>query len=135
MSQVNYNSIAKIMAKTIYGTARNDDLKTMEAIANVIINRFQKHDHQDLLHTCMDSQIFPCWNERNYEYFLIHNISLDDFIFAACRRIALKKLKNMLCDNTKGATRFHDLFEYPLWARGKAPCLEAGLKLFYNDVD
>ena len=59
----------------------------------------------------------------------------DDKIFATCKRISLKKLHNVARDITKGATRFHDIFSYPLWARGKAPCFEACDKIFYNNID
>ncbi|MGD9637827.1 MAG: cell wall hydrolase [Alphaproteobacteria bacterium] len=126
----------QVLAKTIYGMSHNDSLKMMEAMACVAINRVKKSSSNTKLTTiCMDSKLFSCWDKHSYDYFLLNNIPKDDKAFDICKRISLKKLHNAVDDITKGATIFHDVFEYPLWARGKAPCLEIGDKLFYNNID
>ncbi|MDX1710086.1 MAG: hypothetical protein R3316_02985 [Rhodovibrionaceae bacterium] len=57
--------------------------------------------------------------------------SADDPVHALCRRIVARLQANAIADPTGGATRWHRRWNYPRWARGRAPVFEAGDFLFY----
>jgi hypothetical protein len=58
-----------------------------------------------------------------------------DSVYRLCRRIAMRMATGALDDPTGGATRWHRRWNYPRWARGRAPVFEAGDFLFYREED
>ena len=109
-----------IMAKTLFGEARGEGLKGIEAVANVIINRV-KHAQQvgsfwwgnTIREVCQKPFQFSCW---------------------ICERVARRAIKGLLPDCTKGATHYHHKSIHPKWAHAAVPCAEIGNHLFYAEV-
>jgi hypothetical protein len=60
------------------------------------------------------------------------DVDPQDPVHRFCHRIAGRLAAGALADPTGGATRWHRRWNYPLWARGRAPVHEAGDFLFYR---
>jgi len=119
------------LADTIYHEAGHKNISVMEAIANVVLNR--------LKHACFG--INPWWGKTITEVclkpaqFTHHPIdNPNDAVYQICRRIAVRAVKGLLPDNTKGATCYHPITEHPKWAYSAVPCAKIGDLLFYDIV-
>ena len=124
----------EIMAKTLYGEARGEGISGLEAVANVIINRV-KHPcwwGKNIREVCLKPMQFSCWNidDPNRKK-LMADLS-DDPIFDVCRRIAVRAIRGLLKDTTKGSTHYHTLKSYPKWANALVPNTQIGNHIFYT---
>lgn len=128
-----------ILAKTIYGEAAAQGLNVMEAIANVVMNRVRHarlYDGQywwgnSVKSVCLKPFQFHCWGRCG----ICKNMpAKDDPLFKVCERIAVRAIKGLLKDNTKGATHYHKKAEHPKWAYAAVPCAEIGDYLFYAHI-
>lgn len=127
-----------ILAKTIYGEAKEQGLNVMEAIANVVMNRVKRAQNYDgnywwgntVKNVCLKPFQFPCWGQNR----VCATPSQDNPIFQMCERIAVRAVKGLLPDNTKGATHYHKKNIHPRWAYAAVPCAEIGDYLFYDAV-
>jgi len=78
---------------------------------------------------------FSCWNEDDPNRGQIISLQPGDKLFDCCRRIARRAVNGVLEDKTRSATHYHAQGVFPSWARGKAPSVEIGHHLFYNDIE
>ncbi len=130
-----------IMAKTLFGEARGEGLKGIEAVANVIINRV-KHAQKvgsfwwgnTIQEVCQKPFQFSCWNEGDANRLLLEKDLSGDLIFGICERVARRAIKGLLPDCTNGATHYHHKAIHPKWAHAAVPCAEIGNHLFYAQV-
>ena len=124
----------EIFAKTLYGEARGEGLRGIEAVANVVINRV-KHPcwwGKSIREVCLKPHQFSCWNvdDPNREK-LQADLSCDP-IFDVCRRVAVRAIKGLLPDSTRGSTHYHTLAVHPRWAAALVPNAQIGNHLFYT---
>ena len=131
-----------ILSRTIYGEARGESLKGMEAIASVVLNRVifsQKKGKywwgNDVVEVCKKPWQFSCWNENDPNSGLVKRVDEKDEIFCICKRIASRAINGMLEDATNGATHYHTKKITPAWSIGKIPCASIGSHVFYNDIE
>ena len=128
----------EIFAKTLFGEARGEGLKGIEAIANVVMNRV-KHAQQigsywwgkTIEEVCLKPFQFSCWNKDDPNYELLMQNLAENKVYQVCERVAKRAITGFLTDNTKGATHYHTLSCNPIWARCAVPCAEIGNHLFY----
>lgn len=128
----------QILAKTIYGEAKNQNISVMEAIANTILNRVRLSQNgintwwgNNIREVCLKPAQFQCW-ERPSETPEIN--SSDDAIYQICHRIAVRAVKGLLKDNTHGGLYYHDINDHPKWAYAGVPCAQIGSLLFYDII-
>ncbi len=129
-----------ILAKTLYGEARSEGLAGIEAVANVILNRV-KHAKQcgffwwgnTIKEVCLKPFQFSCWNNGDKNRPLLDRDLSGDVIFGVCLRVAVRAIKGLLPDTTKGATHYHTKSVHPKWAHALVPCAEIGQHLFYAE--
>lgn len=128
----------QILAKTIYGEADHHNLSEMEAIANVVLNRVklsQKEIHSwwgnTITQVCLKPAQFRCWQPQSEKK---QNQPLNDTIYQICHRIAVRAVKGLLKDNTKGGVYYHNINEHPKWAHAGVPCAKIGNLLFYDII-
>lgn len=128
----------KILAKTIYGEARGEGISGMEAVANVIMNRVKYAQKlgsywwgTTIKGVCLKPFQFSCWNMQDPNQEVLQRNLSGDLIFGICERIAIRAIKGLLIDNTKGATHYHTKSIHPKWAHAAVPCAEIGNHLFY----
>ncbi|MBT4769295.1 MAG: cell wall hydrolase [Rhodospirillaceae bacterium] len=135
-----------ILARTLYGEARGEGVSGLEAVASVVMNRLTIADKKaaqgarhwwgnDAGEICGRPFQFSCWNEGDPNRAVIAALQPGDKLFDCCRRIARRAVNGVLEDKTRGATHYHAQGVFPSWARGKAPSVEIGHHLFYNDIE
>ncbi len=137
----------EIMAKTIYGEARGEGEEGMEAVACVIMNRYNARKWftgyreeygvkiPGIAETCLKPRQFSCWNRKDPNFGLLQKVDGQDPVFAFCLNLAARAVAGRLEDFTNNATFYHIRAIRPKWAAHKSPCYEAGNHLFYNDID
>ncbi|MCP5367672.1 MAG: cell wall hydrolase [Hyphomicrobiales bacterium] len=130
-----------VLARTIYGEARGEPVRGMEAVAAVIMNRVRLAEAWDgywwgrtVQEVCLKPWQFSCWNPGDPNRAKIQAADRDDPAFAACLRIACRALAGVLADPTHGATHYHAKGLEPAWARTRPHCAEIGNHRFYNNV-
>lgn len=135
-----------ILARTIYGEARGEDLSGMEAVACVIMNRYKARKWYtgyivqngqkipNVAETCLKRFQFSCWNKNDPNLPKIKNVTTKDALFRQCLAVAKRALNGKLIDFTNGATYYHTKQIKPVWAKGQTPCFALGNHLFYRDV-
>lgn len=130
-----------IMARTIYGEARGETQKGMEAVAHVILNRVKKaqqNDGQywwgnDIVSVCQKPYQFSCWNHDDPNRVKLLAVTEYDLQFATCLRIARRAVFGQLGqDITNGADHYHTITVAPKWSYGKAPVAQFGTHIFFK---
>lgn len=126
-----------VLARTLWGEARGEGPKGMEAVACVVMNRVKRaasHFGTSVKDCCQKPFQFSCWNERDPNRARLLAVTTADTNFAQALAIAARAVGGALADVTAGATHYHTRAVRPDWAAGKTPCFELGSHLFYNDV-
>lgn len=128
------------LARTIWGEARGESVRGMEAVACVILNRAAISKRRrnywwgnDVTSVCLKPFQFSCWNEGDPNREKLLAVTESDPQFAICLRIAKRALGGALPDITNGATHYHAKGCSPSWAREMQPCAEVGRHLFYRE--
>ncbi len=126
-----------VLARTLYGEARGEPVRGIEAVAAVVANRVRRGGWwgRDVVSVCLKPRQFSCWNPDDPNRPLIEKVGPSDPVFAICLRVARRAVAGALDDPTRGATHYHARSAWPYWARGRAPSAEIGNHLFYNDVE
>ncbi|TWA67212.1 cell wall hydrolase [Azospirillum brasilense] len=130
------------LARTLWGEARGESVRAMEAVAAVVMNRVDRAHNQggcwwggDVVAVCRLPGQFPCWDPDAPGRLGLLSVTAADPVFAAAQRIARRAVAGLLDDPTGGATHLHRAGENPQWARGRSVCAEIGGMQFYNDVE
>jgi hypothetical protein len=130
------------LARTIYGEARGESVRGMEAVAAVVMNRVRRASERGgwwwgstPIDVCRKPQQFSCWNETDPNRCKILAVDPEHPVFRICLRIARRAIAGTLKDPTKGATHYHAKDVSPPWARSRKPSAEIGGHKFYNDVE
>ena len=131
----------EVLARTLYGEARGEELAGIEAVASVILNRvaFAKARGRywwgnDIKSVCLKPGQFSCWNAADPNRKKLLAVNPRDRAYRLCKRIAKRAVDGVLCDATDGATHYHTHAVDPYWARGHVPVAEIGGHLFYKDI-
>jgi spore germination cell wall hydrolase CwlJ-like protein len=132
----------ELLARTIYGEARGENVRGKEAVASVIVNRVKRAVERggywwgdSLGQVCQKPWQFSCWNEGDPNLKKITSVSTENRAFQSCIRIARRAASGALDDPTGGATHYHNKSVNPPWARTKAPTAEIGNHLFYANIE
>lgn len=127
------------LAKTIWGEARGEGNRGLQAVANVIINRVniaQKREKywwgNDIIQVCQKPYQFSCWNRSDKNYPHLIKLNETDKIFVQCLNIAYVAYNKKLPDITDGATHYHAKNIKPYWAKHERPTKIIGHHHFYN---
>ena len=133
---------ADILARTIWGEARGEGVKGMEAVAAVVMNRVAHARAQggnywwgnSIIQVCQMPYQFSCWNRRDPNQRKLLEIDDRDPEFATAKRIARRAMAKTMPDPTGGATHYHAAAIKPNWARGRDPDRRIGHHHFYKLV-
>jgi|AGTN01.2.fsa_nt_gi Cell wall hydrolyses involved in spore germination len=134
---VKRGSPADILARTLYGEARGESVRGIEAVAAVVMNRVRRGGWwgNTVETVCRKRWQFSCWNEADPNRAKLERVDENDRVFRICVRIARRAIAGSLDDPTGGATHYHTRAVMPAWARSLVPCAEIGAHLFYNNVE
>lgn len=135
---VNANDL-DVMARTIWGEARNQGYAGMQAVANVIMNRVRYSKQKGgywwgngVAGVCQKRAQFSVWLPSDPNYRLINAITDKDATFRLCKTIANDAIRGALKDITGNADYYHTTGIMPTWAKGKIPTARIGDHVFYR---
>ncbi|PCI00624.1 MAG: hydrolase [Alphaproteobacteria bacterium] len=130
-----------VMARTLWGEARSEGVKGMEAVAHVILNRVKYAKNNggkfwwghDVTTVCQRPYQFSCWNHSDPNRARIIALDSSDIHFQTCVRVARRAIYGGLGrDMTKGATHYHTFHVNPIWSRDIEPVTIVGGHKFYD---
>lgn len=136
-------SAVDILARTLWGEARGEPVRGIEAVAAIIVNRVRHAQARggrywwgtSIEQVCQKPWQFSCWNEGDPNRAKLLAVTERDRSFRICLRVARRAVAGVLDDPTRGATHYHTRAVLPPWARSRSPSAEIGNHLFYNDVE
>lgn len=133
-----------VLARTIWGEARNQEWQGMVAVActvktraNIVLNGVNRNQFGNgtISSACLAPKQYSCWNENDPNLPLLKNITLEsDAIFRQSYAAASAVLIGAVEDITHGATHYHTKEISPSWAVGRIPIAEIGKHIFYKGV-
>ena len=129
-----------IMARTLWGEARSEDVQGMQAVACVIMNRYReniwysKHNGEHSIKAvCLKPMQFSCWNDNDPNAEMCAKVDTKDRRFVQALEIAAAAKAGKLEDFTNGANHyFADYIPKPKWAEGMQFCITIGRHNFYR---
>jgi spore germination cell wall hydrolase CwlJ-like protein len=131
-----------VLARTIWGEARGEGTIGMQAVASVVLNRFEaatkKGAHwwgSSFIEICQKPYQFSCWNENDPNLHKLLHVDTSDLYFATAKRIAQRCILGCLDDPTSGATHYHAAGIMPRWAKGEEQTTTIGSHIFYRIED
>lgn len=127
-----------VLARTLWGEARNEGVKGMEAVACVVLNRVriaQRHQGywwgNTIEGVCLKPFQFSCWNMNDPNRPKLLAVTDRNIHFVTALRIARRAVHGVLPDMTVGATHYHTKDIMPKWAVGATPVCTIGHHIFY----
>jgi N-acetylmuramoyl-L-alanine amidase len=110
-----------IMARTIYGEARGEDLPGMVAVGWVILNRAKRGPPRfpsSIAAVCKQNHQFTCWSKSDPNSKVCAAASESDPYFALAVFAASGVLTGNIPDTTRGSDHYHTvgMVPYPIWA-------------------
>ncbi|HRQ60493.1 MAG TPA: cell wall hydrolase [Alphaproteobacteria bacterium] len=132
-----------VLARTLWGEARGEGVRGMEAVACVIQNRVHVAREKErywwgnnIIQVCQKPYQFSCWNRSDPNFQKLQAVDGKDIHFASALRIARRAVLECLMDITNGATHYHaDSIEKPYWAKGVDPRATIGKHIFYRIIE
>ncbi|MBI1206781.1 MAG: cell wall hydrolase [Azospirillum sp.] len=129
------------LARTLWGEARGEPVRGIEAVAAVVLNRVAVARRQggfwwgnSIVEVCRKPWQFSCWNPDDVNRPKMLAVKTGEPMFDVCLRVARRAVAGLIADPTLGATHYHHRSVHPEWAKGRAPSAVIGVHLFYNDA-
>ena len=130
---------AEVLALTLWGEAADRPVRTLEAVAAVVMTRVRLaaapagpvHLGQGVAAVCRAPFQFACWHPGHPRQRALAELPAGADL-GPCRRVAARALSGALPDPTGGATHYHAAERLPRWALGRVPSVEIGGLVFYR---
>lgn len=116
-----------VLARTIYGEARNQTTEGKTAVGYVILQRSVERQ-QSITDVCLAPFQFSCWNEKDPNRLIIQHVGLDNRVFLECFGIACLVITTSIPNPAPGANHYFtvkppNIIETalnwpPSWAKG-----------------
>lgn len=131
-----------VMARTLWGEARNEGTAGMQAVACVILNRIKTARAlggywwgHNIIEVCHKPYQFSCWNKTDPNYRKLLAVTDDNIHFATAKRISRRAVLGFIDDPTYGADHYHTKAVAPYWSQGKTPTNVIGQHVFFKLVE
>lgn len=123
-----------VLARTVWGEARDQGYNGMQAVANVVMNRLAKAPRfgSTVVEVCKKPWQFSAWNANDPNLRKMLEVTQKDYQFRQAMEIASKAINGTLPDITGGADHYHARFVNPYWAEGQQVVAQVGAHEFYN---
>lgn len=123
-----------VLARTIWGEARGEGTRGMQAVANVIMNRVNALSWfgNTIEGVCKKPYQFSCWNANDPNSSLCQQVNATDVQFQQCKNIATLAVTGRLADITNGANHYHAVGIRPNWADDSKKTVTIGNHVFYK---
>jgi cell wall hydrolase len=126
-----------ILARTIWGEARGEGLRGMQAVANVIVNRANQGGWwgDSIATVALKDKQFSVWNDETEPNTVAAlNVDDNDLQFIEAISIAKEAVEGTLPDITGGATNYHADYVSPYWADSSKITATIGKHIFYEGL-
>jgi len=125
-----------IMARTLWGEARNTGITGMKHVASVILNR-AKHPRwwgHDVASVCLKPYQFSCWNSDDPNLSKLSVVTVANRQFSDARYLAAQALAGNLVDETGGADSYYALSmpSPPSWIARATHTMSDGFHSFWR---
>lgn len=122
-----------VVARTIWGEARNQDREGMQAVASVIQNRAHIGGWWGSMprEVCLKPYQFSCWNRNDPNRAKLLSVSETDPQYQIAKSLARSVLTGTLSDNTNSADSYMVKGTNAFWARNLKPVASIGDHDFY----
>lgn len=127
----------EILARTLFGEARANDVEDAEAIACVVHNRVGYRNWPGTVgEVCLQPWQFSCWNSNdpNRARIMAADRQTSSW-FDRCWGIAERSMSGAVKDLTRTSTHYHTRAVAPRWSKGKTPVYETQGHVFFNNID
>jgi len=123
-----------VTARTLWGEARGEGQRGMEAVAAVIMNRVRDPRRWPNTPAEVSQQPwqFSCWNANDPNLPQLMRVTDSDPQFRLALNIAERAITGILTDPTHGANHFHTHAVNPSWSRGVTPIAIIGNHRFFR---
>lgn len=125
----------EILARTLWGEARNQGLDGMAGVASVVLNRVKLKAWwgTTIIEVCRKPWQFSCWNANDPNLPKLQIVTLADPFFQDAAMIAEDATLGKLRDRTGGATSYYApaACPEPKWAKGLTPTVTIRDHVFY----
>ena len=123
------------LAKTIWGEARGEGARGMQAVANVVMNRVNAGSWYgaSVKDVVLKKWQFSCWNDNDPNKAIIENLSERQLALNGSLAIARQVMNGSLPDITGGATHYHAKSIVPSWAASMQKTAVIGNHIFYKE--
>lgn len=128
------NKEIDVLARTIWGEARGEGQRGMQAVANVIMNRVNALSWfgNTVESVCKKPYQFSCWNANDPNASQCLRVSDTDAAFRQCLNIAKLAVDGRLADITGNADHYHAVGVNPSWAKTYRFTVQIGNHKFYK---
>ncbi len=127
------NDQTDYLARTMWGEARGEGARGMQAVGNVILNRVKAGGWYgaSIKDVVLKPYQFSAWNtdDPNREKML----KAKPEQLSQARKIALQLQTGALPDITGGATNYHATNVSPTWAKKMTKTVQIGNHIFYKE--
>jgi len=132
--QTEDKALVKLLAKTIWGEARNQGDIGMEAVCHVILNRVgQRETWSTVEQVVLSPKQFSVWNEYDVNYGKLREDISHKKEFKKALQIAQKCLYDDGEDITNGSNHYHAKRVQPAWASKMDKIITIGDHIFYKE--
>lgn len=123
-----------VLARTLWGEARGEGIKGMEAVACVVFNRVRCGGWwgRSVIQVCQKPYQFSCWNKNDSNFMKLLAVDDRDRFFRSAQEVARRALAGLITDPTGGATHYHADSIRPRWVGVNKPSAIIGHHIFYN---
>lgn len=124
-----------ILARTVWGEARNLGVAGMRAVASVILNRVSEPRWwgSDIVTVCQKPWQFSCWNEGDPNRGKLLTVDATNAAFKDALGVADEAVRGLLEDTTGGADSYYDTsIAPPYWTEGARLTAQVGTLRFYR---
>ncbi len=128
------------LARTVWGEARGEGYRGMQAVANVIMNRYRKASissayasrwGKTVAQICKKPLQFSCWNSNDPNRARLLAVTVTDSNFRDALIIAEEAIRGRLPDLTNGADHYHTFAVTPAWSKGQTAVASLGSHQFF----
>lgn len=122
-----------ILARTIWGEARNQQRRGMEAVAQVILNRVAaRRWPNDIVGVVKQAFQFSVWNARDPNRPKMLAVTTRDAQFRLAMQVARAAVEGTLTNHVGKSDHYHTARVNPAWSRGKTPTVIIGDHKFFT---
>ena len=129
------NSTEDVLARTAWGEARSEGAQGMQAVMNVVMNRYKDNRTwwgRSIKDICLAKYQFSAWNSNDPNRPQMLAVTEADPNFRIALRLARQAVSGALPDITGGADHYHTKQIEPNWITSGVRVADLGNHLFYQ---